>query len=78
MNIPYLNNMPLWIEILVMLLGLFFLAEGFYCIKRKKAFLPFIEVKKEKNSLAYWAIVVYWLGFGLFFLIIALLSMFLS
>ncbi len=75
MDIPYFSEMPILVEILLIILGLFFLIEGLSFLSKKEGFVPIITVKKEKNPFAYWIVVSYWLIFGLFLLILVLFSL---
>ena len=77
MDISYIHGGPLWAEILVVLFGLFCLAEGLYFLKKEDAFFPIIHFHKEKNPLAYWVTVSFWVGMGLFLLVLGFVMIFL-
>lgn len=77
MNLPYIHGGPIWAEILVVLFGLFCLGEGLYFLKMEDAFVPIIHIYKKNNPFAFWVVVCFWLGMGLFLLIIGFAMLFL-
>jgi hypothetical protein len=70
-------NLLIWPEIFFLLFGLFCLVEGLYFLKIGDAFVPIIHIYKDENPFAFWVVVCFWLGMGLFLLIIGFAMLFL-
>ena len=70
MDFYFINDGALWMEILIIFLGIIFIIIGQYCLKKEYVFIPIIYFYKDKNPSVYWIIISYWLGLGIFLIIL--------
>lgn len=77
MNIYCINDMPLWAEILVLIVGLLFFYMGYKFLKsgtsRGPFYMIYLRFQKEKNPVIYWFFVIIWLGVGLALLVFSII-----
>jgi hypothetical protein len=73
----FINDMPIWAELLVLLIGIIFLWFAFRCLKsgetRGPWYLMGFRFHKEKNPILYWFFVALWFGIGLALLLFSII-----
>lgn len=80
MDFYFINEGPLWMEILIIILGIFCLAEGLYILKKRESPGPWyafglIRFKRDEKPILYWFFTIFWIFFGVFLIIIGLISL---
>ena len=77
MNLSYINDMPIWAELLVLLIGILFLEialKGYKSgISRGPWYLLSYRFHRDKNPIAFWFFLALWLGIGLALVIFAII-----
>jgi len=78
MEFYFINEGPLWIEILILFVGLLFLGLGINFLKSGESPGPWflfglIHFKKDKNPKLFWFFTIFWLFWGVFLLILGVI-----
>lgn len=72
-----IKDIPLWAELLVLLIGIIFIVFALKCLKSGEAHAPWFlagyHFKKEEHPVIYWVLLALWFGAGLILLIFAII-----
>jgi hypothetical protein len=78
MDFYFIHDAPLWMDILILIIGVIMFWLGLSFLKSGKSHGPWwligIDFNREKNPNIYWFFTCFWLGLGLFVLIIGIIS----